>query len=345
MKNPLIAAAAVMLPVSVLAQSGVAAYGIIDVSVEHLKFSGTATRGSSNLSTLTSDTSRLGFRGTEDLGDGRRAYFKIETGLQMDTGAQTSGTAFWNRETYVGLGDARWGSVQLGSQFAPGLVMSLKADPFTRFGLGGQYTLLQGLRGYQNRFDNVVQYVSPTIAGISGRLLVAAGESAATGRSYAAFLEYTGGPLYLGAVYDQVKTTAASVGLAGSPVGSRTVSLAVTYDFKVAKLYGWVQSNRIDSLDKANGYMVGTTVPLGQGELRASYAHRDAPDADASLLAIGYAHFLSRRTQIYATVGRLENSGSAAFRMGPATGEQAAARLPAAGQDTSGMQLGMRHTF
>ena len=202
-----------------------------------------------------------------------------------------------------------------------------------------------GRNGYQNRFDNVVAYVSPTIGGVSGRLLVAAGEGAVTGASYAGNLEYASGPLYVGAVYDQVKATAASVGLKGAPLASRTLSLAATCDFRLAKLYGWVQSNRIDTLDHVNGYMVGTTVPVGLGEIRASYAHRCATAADASLRAVGYACYLSKRTQVYATVGRLTNKGSAAFRMGPATSEQAAAGLPVASQDTNGSQLGIRHYF
>ena len=70
-----------------------------------------------------------------------------------------------------------------------------------------------------------------------------------------------------------------------------------------------------------------------------------ARDADASLFAIGYAHLLSKRTTLYANVGRLTNAKSAAFRMGPAMGEQVAAGLPVAGQDTTGTQFGIRHWF
>lgn len=347
MKKILIATAAVLAaPTMALAQSSVVMYGILDASVEHLSLDSTATRPAANLTALTSDTSRFGFRGTEDLGGGMKAYFKLESGFQADTGAQTSATAFFNRESYVGLSHPQLGSVQLGSQWAPSLFMALKVDPFTRFGVGGQYTLLQGLRGYQNRYDNVVQYISPTIGGVTARLLAAAGEGAPTGSSYSGNVEYTGGPLYLGAVYDQVHVAAASVGLSPrDPVTSKTLSLAATYDFKVAKLGGWLQTNRIGGLPDVNGYMLGVSVPVGVGEIRASYAHRSATNASASLMAIGYGHYLSKRTQLYANVGRLKNSGNAAFRMGPATSEQAAAGLPTAGQDTTGYQVGIRHFF
>lgn len=353
MKKTLMATAAALItpfaliaPTAALAQSSVAMYGILDVSAEYLSLGSTATRPAANLTTLTSDTSRFGFRGTEDLGGGMKAYFKLEAGFQADTGTQTSATAFFNRESYVGLSHSQLGSVQLGSQWAPNLFMALKVDPFTRFGVGGQYTLLQGLRGYQNRYDNVVQYISPTIGGVTARLVAAAGEGAATGSSYSGNVEYTGGPLYLGTVYDQVHVAAASVGLSPrDPVVSRTLSLGATYDFKVVKLAGWYQTNRIDSLPDVNGYMLGFSVPVGVGEIRASYARRSATNASASLAAIGYGHYLSKRTQLYANVGRLNNSGTAAFRMGPATTEQAAAGLPGAGQDTTGYQAGIRHFF
>ena len=344
----LMASAAIVgtLPFAAQAQSSVSVYGILDVSVESMRFNSTPTHPSTHLTALTSDTSRLGFRGSEDLGDGLRAYFKLETGFQVDNGTQTSATAFWNRESYVGLGDGKLGSVQLGSQFTPGLWMSLKVDPFYRFGLGGQYTLLQGARGYQNRYDNTVQYITPNLGGVTGRLLVSAGEGAAPGASYSGNLEYAQGPLFVAAVLDQVKATAASVGLKGVPVTSRTLSLAAMYAFKAVKLHGWYQTNRIDALTNVNGYMLGATVPVGtNGEIRTSYAHRSANNADASLVAVGYAYLASKRTHLYATVGRLTNKGTAAFRMGPATSEQAAAGLPFASQDTTGLQLGIRHFF
>ncbi|WP_077037306.1 porin [Pelomonas sp. KK5] len=345
-KTPLLAAMLAGLPFAALAQGSVTAYGMLDVSVESFRYSATPGHPSTHLTTLASDTSRLGFRGVEDLGDGLRAYFKLETGFGADNGALTAATVFWSREAYLGLGDAKLGSIQAGSQYTPALWMSIKADPFTRFGLAGQYTLLQGLRGYQLKYDNAVQYISPVVGGVQGRLMVAAGEGAVTGASYSGSLDYTQGPLYVGAVLDQVKTTAASVGLTGSPVNSRTLSLAASYDFKVVKLQGWAQTNRIDSLPKVNGYLIGATIPLGvQDEIRTSYAHRSAPNADASLFAVGYYHLLSKRTTLYANLGRLTNAASTAFRMGPALGDQAALGLPFAGQDTTGLQLGMRHWF
>ena len=346
MKTTLIAAAA-MLPLAALAQSSVTVYGMLDTSVTHYRFNATPTRSSSHLNTVANDASRLGFRGSEDLGGGLRAYFKLEHGVQVDTGTQTDAAAFWSREAYVGLGSKLVGSVQLGSQYTPNLWMSVRTDPFTRFGVGGQPTLAQGVRGYPLLFNNAVQYVSPTLAGTTARLMFAAGEGAATGKSGSASIDHAAGPLYLGLVVDQVKATATSVGLTGAPVDSRTIAVGAAYDFGVLKLQTHLQTNRTERLDDVRVYLAGLTVPVGSGhEARASYTRRTGSgDTGASLVAMGYMHALSKRTSLLANVARLSNERNSSVRMGPARGEQAALGLPGAGQDVTGVQVGLRHWF
>lgn len=344
----ILVAAAVALPTAAFAQSSVTVYGMIDASVINLRYSDTAARAGSNLTLLASDASRLGFRGSEDLGGGLRAYFKLEHGLQIDTGLATSATTFFSREAYVGLGDNKLGSLQLGSQYTPNVWTSIKADPFTRFGVGGQATLTQGLRGYPLIYNNAAQYISPTVGGFSGRLMVSAGEGAITGRSISGAVEYGQGDLYIGLVVDDLRTTPVSVGLTGTnPVSSRTIALAATYKLPVLKLHGWAQTNRISRLDDVNAYMAGVSVPVGDlGEVRATYTRRSGPNASgATLAAIGYSYQMSKRTSLYANVAKLTNQRTGAFRMGPAFGEQAGLGLPVADQDTSGVQLGMRHWF
>ncbi len=88
LKTPLywtVAASATTLSLGTSAQSTVNLYGLIEMSGNYAKFGRTATRPPSHLYTLSSDSSRLGFRGSEDLGSGLRAYFKLETGVSFDT--------------------------------------------------------------------------------------------------------------------------------------------------------------------------------------------------------------------------------------------------------------------
>lgn len=333
--------------VSAAAQSGVTVYGIIDMSVNHVRFNQTPTRAAARLNTVSSDASRLGFRGIEDLGGGKRAFFKLEHGVSLDTGSQTSATQFWNREAFVGLGDRTWGSVTLGSQYTPEITTSGKVDPFGRFGLGAILGLLQGTpRGWNNAYNNAAMYLSPEIAGFQARVMASAGEGSATpGRGFAGAIEYTNGPLYLAANYDDTHVTAASAGVTGAPVKARTYSIGGTYDFKVVKLAGWVQSNRVDRAPNATGYMLGATVPMGLGEIRASYSHRGLTNADATQMVLGYHYSLSKRTALFSQIGRTLNSGTSAIGLGPARTEQAASGLLTAGRDINALQLGIRHYF
>jgi predicted porin len=329
----------------VQAQSNVTIYGLIDMSVNYAQFGSTATKPSQHIYTLTNDSSRLGFRGTEDLGGGMRAFFKLETGVALDTGVAGTTTQFWSRESYVGMGDNRLGSVQLGSMFGPELWSSGKVDPFGRFGLGAILSLLQGSpRGWATSYNNAVQYLTPDIYGLAGRLMVAASEGLATGKMYAGSLEYTEGQLYAVVNYDRVGVTAAAVGLAGSSIpNSTTVSGGATYDFRVLKLAAWLQTNRVNNAPNANSYMVGATVPAGPGEFRGSYAHRSLSNADASLGALGYFYRLSKRTTVFTQVAHVNNSGTAAFGLGPARVEEAP--LLAAGRDGNAIQVGVHTLF
>lgn len=338
--------AGAMLPFAALAQSSVTVYGMLDTSIVSYNYSAAGTRPRSQLTVLASDASRLGFRGTEDLGGGLRAYFRLEHGMQSDTGEQTDPLAFWSREAYVGLGGNQLGSVQLGRQYTPNLWMSIRTDPFTRFGVGGQPTLTQGVRGYPLQYSNAVQYISPTVANTTFRMLVSAGEGAPTGKSVSAGIDHASGPLYLGLVYDQLKVVAAAVGLSGAPVESSTLAIGASYDFGVFKVQGHLQSNRTEQLDDVRVYLLGLVIPVGVGELKASYSYRTGEgETGARLMAVGYQYFLSKRTSLLANIAKLDNQANASFRMGPARTEQLSQRLPGAGQDTTGIQFGIRHWF
>lgn len=347
MKKILIAAAvSALFGGSAWAQSSVNVYGLIDMSVNYVRAGSTASRPSQSLATLSNDASRIGFRGNEDLGGGLRAYFKLETGVSLDSGNATSATQFWNRESYVGLSEKQFGSVQLGSQYAPMVWTSGKVDPFGRFGLGSITGLLQGSpRGWAVTYNNAVQYTTPDLDGFLGRLMVSPGEGAATGRSYTVSGEYAKGPVYATLNYDRVGTSATSVGLSGATVYTSTMSIGGTYNFGPVKLAGWYQSNRADKLANVNGYLLGATVPLAQGEIRMSYLHRSQTNADATQTALGYYHFLSKRTWLFSQVGRMRNTGTAAFGLGPARTEEAAAGLLTGGRTLNGIQLGIRHFF
>lgn len=339
----------------VAGSSAVEVYGRLDASVNRHQYSGAPARASRNAHYVSSDTSYWGLRGTEDLGGRMRAYFKMESGVNVDTGAQSNAGVFFNREAFVGVGHASYGSVQLGSQFSPAIWLSAKIDPFRRGNTGAILTLFQqggaaGPRGFPLTYNNSVEYLTPQLSGFSGRFLVAATEGATPGGVPKSMsLEYAQDRLLVGMSYDRLKITSTAAGLpAGSQVTDSTLAIGGTYRFDAAKLHGYYMKNKIDRSTGMDGYLIGVSVPVGQGEIQTSWQRRnvhDAADSDAQLIALQYMHFLSKRTSVYVGVAHQKNEGNANFGIWPSRVEAATTGQPVVGENVSAFQVGIRHLF
>ena len=324
---------------SALAQSSVTIYGRADAGIYHQSRSNPGA----NQWTLSSDTSYFGLRGSEDLGGGLSATFKLES--QVDLSSGSSSSAFFNREAYVGLSDRRLGTLQLGSMWGPSVWVSGKSDAFGRAQLGAVQTLLQGAnnRGNTFKFDNAVQYISPKIGNVFGRAYIQAAEGATTGRNYALALDYTAGPAFLGLAFDSAQIAGSAVGLAAPAVRAKTLGIGGAYNFGVARIHGYYQRNQIPGLDAASSINASAALPVGAGEFRLAVGRWSRPgDADARRLALGYAHFLSKRTQVYGNFAVLKNGSRSTTMLFPISQDSAPA---VAGQDVKAFGVGMRHMF
>jgi len=184
-----------------------------------------------------SSSSRLGFRGNEDLGGGLSAQFQFEHRFTPDTGGQTSAATFWEGRSYLQLTSAAAGSVYLGRDYDPAFWPAVKSDPFGWDGVG-QISSLQ-YAGYQDvggnssvRTSNTVGYKSPNLGGLTAQAAVSLGENApGIGRQMGFNVEYGGGPIYAAA--GLAKTTE------GATDGNSLFNLALHYDFGFAKLIGY----------------------------------------------------------------------------------------------------------
>ena len=350
-----VAVAAVLAPSFAAAQSDLTLYGRADASYNYRSFGSTPTVGATagkpetHYSSVSSDTSYWGIVGKEDLGNGRKAYFKMENGFNIDTGAQGNATTLFNREAYVGLGDSAIGNIQLGSQFGPTVAITGEVDPFQRSNLGGNGILFQNgpatTRGYTLKYDNAIQYLSPTTNAVSVRALVSLGEGSVPGPNYAGSVRYVAGPLMLGSIYDRNRILATTVGLTGATVTSQTLALGAKYVLGFGTLNAYALTNRIPGLPHANGYSLGAVILAGPGEIRTSVARQDVGTGKGTLGAIGYFYLISKRTMLYTAAGRLTNQGTSIFSMAPTVNESTAAGLPGKGQSVNGFSLGMRAMF
>jgi predicted porin len=339
---------------SAAAQSTVTVYGIVDMAL--VRESG----GSATMTKLTSGVesgSRLGFKGTEDLGGGMSAIFLLENGFQSDTGALGQGGLLFGRQAYVGL-QTRAGSVTLGRQYTPQYLAVAAVDPFGSGTAGDTKNLMASTGNSASRMDNAIKYVSPVWGGFGAELVYGAGEVAgdsAAGRQWGAALVYSGGPLTIRvATHHRDNDTATLKHLSAA---NNTV-LTGLYDFGALKAhaaYGVDRgSNSAAPRNLANpfGYAVaptpstdsdvmllGVTVPQGMGVWLASYIRkndRTGFDQDARQLAGGYRYYLSKRTDLYGVYAYIRNKNGAGYTVGSAI---------EGGTGSRGLNLGIRHIF
>ena len=338
---------------SAFAQSGVTMFGVLDTSVAHID---TGNGSNTGLSSGGLASSRLGFRGVEDLGAGMTAGFWLEGGVGVDTGT-ASGFSFDRRST-VSLSAKSLGEIRIGRDKTPAYLNIETFDPFNDIGVGGYggSNMIGGTGtavgtpegSAPKRASNGIHYLLPdTLGGFYGQVHYAFGEQASgvanakLRDSVAGRIGYKAGAVNVGLGYGEIRggTTAAGVDYRSTNIGG-------SYDFEFIKpmvLFATERGNgrRIDLLG------VGLTAPLGRGEIRASFSNfkrKDIGNADSTKLALGYGYDLSKRTQLYATVARVRNDGNATRGL---TVSSSALSSPGivAGDNVTGYEFGVRHNF
>src|SRR5574338_760341 len=174
MQKKLIAlAVAGLVSVPAFAQSNVTIYGIVDMGYAYR--GDNVVDGVKNRNGIDSgiaNGSRLGFKGTEDLGNGMKAGFVLEQGILADTGSSAQGRTF-GRQSFAYLG-GNFGTVGLGRQYAPQFVLLDSLDPFGTGHVGAS----NNIYAIEVRLDNLVSYTSPSWNGfnvVAGYTFSAAG--------------------------------------------------------------------------------------------------------------------------------------------------------------------------
>ncbi|WP_280154410.1 porin [Piscinibacter sp. XHJ-5] len=340
------AAVAVLAAVSASAsaQSSVTLFGIVDASARYVKNGDLSVK---SLASNGANTSRLGVRGTEDLGGGLKAGFWLETGINPDTGTTSDAARFWNRRSTVSLSSASLGELRLGRDFTPTYTGFSDYDAFGTNGVAAadKFSSTLGTAvDTRTRADNIVSYFAPSgLGGFYGQVSVAAGEGVVGKKYVGGRAGYAAGPLDVSVSLGQTEVAPNAAG----EDKYKVAEFGASYDFGVAKLLGYYSQQKYADLKLAVAN-IGALVPLGQGTVRVSYiranasgvngAGVDTENNDANQLAIGYVYDLSKRTALYTTYARVNNKGAAAFAVdsNPA--------LPA-GKDSTGFELGIRHRF
>ncbi|NYE24793.1 porin [Pigmentiphaga litoralis] len=301
--------------------------------------------------------SRFGLRGSEDLGDGYKAYFQLESGFGIDTGVLAQNGRLFGRKAIVGL-SGKFGAIEAGRAYAPAFDLLTAIDPM-RLGIGSVIaTLWSGSPGTAGgRTDNTISYQSPTYAGFNARVLFAPGEQVAP-------LPSRGGDTKgLGVTYRSEKLLAgmtyAKVGNAADTGDDRATTIAARYDFGTFSLAasgqfgGWEGTRSAAAPASAssiwsrrfNSYMVGGTVNLGADTVSGSYKRYDdrtVSNFDADIWSVVYRHTLSKRTTLYGGLTRLKNRHASNYGASDGGGAYTGVALNGASRV---IDLGITHFF
>jgi len=349
MKKSLIALAVLAASGAAMAQSSVTLFGVVDATYA---YGSGSVANKSQLTNSGYNSSRLGFRGVEDLGGGLSASFWLEAGLNNDNGTggvtntnnqaatSTGGGLVFNRRSTVSL-NGGFGEVRLGRDYTPQFWNLTVFDPFGTNGVGTTQTQNSNLGGPTNtRASNAIGYFLPgNLGGFYGQAQYYLGENLSNtankkdGNGLAARVGYANGPINVALAASQTKYLVAG--------NIKSWNLGGQYDLGVAKILAHYNQDKISGGADGKGFLIGGLVPVGAGEVRLAYSTYkiDTVGADprANKLALGYVHNLSKRTALYATYAHVSNkNGSAQSLNGSVT---------AAGDNSNGYDFGIRHSF
>ena len=342
-------ASALFMSTGAFAQSNVQLFGVVDMGVSYTK-----VHGGEKLTALSENgntTSRIGFRGTEDLGGGLKALFWLESGWTPSTGG---GALSFARRSVVGL-SGQFGEVTLGRDYTSGYSMySSYGGPFGTNGVGHNIVYRARVVTHDSsnagqeafvRSSNAISYFSPKGDGIYGQFTYGFDEqtSGNAGRYVGGRLGFRNKTLDFSGAYNTI--AAGNNAPASAPRKMESTSLGMSYQFSAAKLFVLYAHDKIEMPiedKKLNGLSVGLETQVGQGAIRAGIGHVQLDylnqKAKATKYSLGYVHNLSKRTALYSTVGYLQNKGGANFVVNPGVRGQS-------NKNSSGVDFGIRHRF
>lgn len=354
------------------AQTSVTMYGTADAGLfyNHGSYNGlidptngSTTRGGSVFGVASGQQSysRIGFRGTEDLGSGLKALFVLEQGVELNTGdsgystigsgiptmnplISSSSTAnrsinsgTFSSQAFVGLSSNVAGTVTLGRQFSPLYEAYGEIDPFQNgfaANINNFFGSLYGASLYQ-RMNNAIIYHTPdNLGGFSGALAYGFGEvagSTSADSQYGVSLGYSNGPLTIAYAFHHANNA-----MFDFP-SFKTNFIGATWDFAVAKAHIAFDQNQLnDDAFKTQDIMLGVTVPFGPHSIFADWTHkknRVVDHTNANQFAIGYTYAMSKRTNFYASYAYVKN------------GYNGTLFTDTDGKSVNTVQAGVRHNF
>ncbi len=337
------------------AQSSVTLFGVVDLNGRWLNNNGVKQYSMSQDGLA---PSRIGVRGTDDLGGGLAASFWLEGAINPDTGTAPLtwangqlAAATWQRRSTVSL-NGSWGEGRLGRDYTATYWNTAVFDPFGDTGLGaaGNLTVkppavpVGGAYDTLVRANNMIGYFLPSgiAGGLYGQLQVAAGENGYGNKFFGGRIGYAKGPFNVALAYGQTQVS--------SDTDGDNFNIAGSWNFGFMALAGFYGQIKVDD-DKQDNWFIGASAPLGLWTLKASYGQAersgtvpaDIQGQKANQFAVGAVYDLSKRTSLYGTWAGISNKGGSSFVVGSFSNVPGGGA--AANADSQGFEVGIKHAF
>jgi predicted porin len=321
------------------AQSSVTIYGMVDLALAK-------QIGSEDNQVWDSPDSRIGFRGSEDLGGGLKAIFQFEmrfnaangendrTDCSTDAELNTEcSLRMWHAISMVGL-SGNFGTVGLGRQYNGAWPVTNGIDPWGDDSVAGLRSVFlgdfddMGMGSDPKRVNNSIRYDSPNIGGFTFAATIAE-SNGVDDRPYALSGVYSAGPLWLGLSY-----------LNPTDENDDLITLGAKYKFGQFGIAGGYSFGTSPNDGDIDSWILAGTMQLGGGELRVGYT--EYQEKNNSLISgnsfklkkagLGYYYSLSKRTRVYADIAM----GSSSLALINADGVE---------DEDLGYGVGIRHSF
>ncbi len=340
-------AAALTAPLAapLAAQAGVEVYGQARASVDFVNNNAPATAGEDSVISLSSNASRLGFKGDEDLGNGLTAMWQLEQGYSVDTG-----NAFTARDTFVGLGGG-FGTVMLGKLSTPYKNSTGSLDIFsdTRADYNAIMGSVDGAVVFDNRASNTIAYMTPNMSGFSAAVAYVMAKGANDDNlsmtstesdqdAYSLSGSYNNGPIFVTAAYESLNAQGAGGDDASAWKigGSYTIMDATT----VGAI--WESADVGGSAGDRDAWYLNVAHKMGDTTIKGAIAMADemgsVTDTGATQFALGVSQALSKATEVYALYTVVSNDASADYGLISNSSNTL-------GEDMSAFSLGVNHKF
>lgn len=313
------------------AQAEVTLYGRAHLSLDYLD---TGPDGAMNVS---SNSSRLGVKGSHELDYGLKGIFQIEQQINFDT----QGDQLASRDTFAGL-QGGFGTVRVGKFDTPFKALRSRIDLFGDQ-VGDARNITRGVnRTWDERFANTVHYLSPSLGGVFGELAYSSNRSGSSTAdndddAFSAAAGYRKGAVYAAVAYERQNSVADDLS---------AVRAAASFDLGALRLSAFAQRADFDADRTDNMYGGGVRYGIGNAGLKAQvYAlDADATAADALMLAVGVDFKLARNLTVYGNYAMMDNDDDQYLR--PYREARSAAPGGGAnGDTTSGLSAGMIYNF